>query len=271
MTMIFLKHLLYALPFAMLFMAALWLVQRRTGNAGIVDVGWGIVIAGIATAFAGLGDGDYIRRALLAAMVLAWGSRLAWHIHARSHGKPEDGRYTQLRQEWAPNVQLGIFRFYQYQALAALVFTLPFIAPSLNASPNLSVLEIIAVVIWLVAFVGETVADAQLERFKIEARGSKKTCRVGLWKFSRHPNYFFEWLVWCAFALFSAASPGGWVAVICPVGLLYVLLKVTGIPYAEQQALRSRGDDYRDYQRTTSAFIPWFPKKDETHVVRRAA
>lgn len=271
MTTPLLQHLLCALPAAMLVMAALWFVQRRTGNAGIVDVAWGLVIAALATAFAGLGGGDAFRRALLAAMALSWGLRLAWHIHARSRGRPEDGRYAQLRREWAPNVQRGLFRFYQYQAVAAVVFSLPFIAPSLNPSPRLSALETGAAVLWLIAFLGETVADAQLERCRRLSRGTKRTCREGLWKYSRHPNYFFEWLVWCAFALFACASPGGWVAVICPVVLLHVLLRVTGIPYAEQQALRSRGDDYRAYQRTTSAFIPWFPRKDKTHVVRPTA
>lgn len=252
-------------------MALLWVRQRATGNAGIIDVAWGAVIGGLGALILLAGGGDTTRRAMLGAMALLWGARLAWHIHRRSHGRPEDGRYTQLRAEWAPAVQWGIFRFYQYQAAAAAFFTLPFLAPSLNTSPGLSVLELVAVSLWAIGFAGETAADAQLERFKSGVGNRGRTCRDGLWNYSRHPNYFFEWLVWCGFALFAAASPGGWPALLCPLALLYVLLRVTGIPYAEQQAVRSRGEDYRRYQRTTSAFIPWFPRKDNEHVVRTAA
>ncbi|MGE3509911.1 MAG: DUF1295 domain-containing protein, partial [Vicinamibacterales bacterium] len=103
-------------------------------------------------------------------------------------------------------------------------------------------------------------ADLQLRRFKASPRRGSRTCRDGLWRYSRHPNYFFEWLVWVAYALFAAASSWGFVAFACPVVMLYLLFRVTGIPATEAQALASRGDDYRDYQATTSAFVPWRPR-----------
>jgi steroid 5-alpha reductase family enzyme len=104
------------------------------------------------------------------------------------------------------------------------------------------------------------VADSQLQSFKSNPANRSATCRVGLWRYSRHPNYFFEWLIWVAFAVFAMGSPYGYVAAFAPLLMLFFLFRVTGIPATEAQALRSKGDDYRQYQRTTSAFVPWFPR-----------
>jgi steroid 5-alpha reductase family enzyme len=104
------------------------------------------------------------------------------------------------------------------------------------------------------------VADHQLNAFKRRHAGERRVCNVGLWRYSRHPNYFFEWLIWVAYFLFACASPLGWIAVISPAIILYLLLRVTGIPLTEEQSIRSRGEAYRAYQRTTSAFVPWFPR-----------
>lgn len=115
--------------------------------------------------------------------------------------------------------------------------------------------------IWVVAFAGEVTADRQLLAFKTNPQNKGKTCQAGWWRYSRHPNYFFEWLIWVSYALFASSSPWGWLAWLCPATLLYLLFKVTGIPATEAQALRSRGEAYRRYQQTTSAFVPWFPKQ----------
>jgi steroid 5-alpha reductase family enzyme len=112
----------------------------------------------------------------------------------------------------------------------------------------------------LVAIAGESLADAQLAAFKRRA-AKGQVCDAGLWRYSRHPNYFFEWLVWVAYFLFALGSPHGWLAFVGPASILFLLLRVTGIPLTEEQSLRSKGDAYRRYQRTTSAFVPWFPKK----------
>lgn len=244
-----------------LFMTLLWFLQRRTGNAGIVDVGWAASIGAMAIVFAAVGDGDTSRRIATAVMGGVWGLRLAWHIHSRSHGRPEDGRYQALRREWAPHVQFKMFRFYQTQALAAALFAFPFLLPAVNAATAPHPLEIAGIILWLVGILGESLADYQLEVFKRSPDSKGKTCRLGLWRYSRHPNYFFEFVIWCAFALFASASPHGWLTILCPIAILYLLLRVTGIPATEEQALRSRGVDYKDYQRTTSMFVPWFPKR----------
>jgi steroid 5-alpha reductase family enzyme len=130
----------------------------------------------------------------------------------------------------------------------------------INRAPGLAAIEITAIALWTVALIGEAIADAQLERFKAQPSNRGRTCRIGLWRYSRHPNYFFEWLIWVAYALFALASPYGWIAIACPLVMLYLLFRVTGIPATEAQALRTRGEDYRQYQAATSAFVPWFPK-----------
>ena len=113
---------------------------------------------------------------------------------------------------------------------------------------------------WLLAMLGESAADVQLNRFRSDPANKGKTCRVGLWKYSRHPNYFCEWLVWLAYFIYALGSPGGWIAVYAPALMYLFLTKVTGIKATEEHAVRSRGEDYREYQRTTNAFFPWWPK-----------
>jgi steroid 5-alpha reductase family enzyme len=241
-------------------MLAAWIVQLRTRNAGIVDVAWSANLALLAILYASLGSGLPLRRALIGAMGGIAGARLAWHIHSRGRGKPEDGRYAALRQKWGSRIELKLLGFFLFQGLLDLILAVPFLLASLNPAPTISPLAWAGVALWAVALAGESVADRQLERFKADPANRGRTCRAGLWRYSRHPNYFFEWLVWVAYAVFALASPGGALALACPALMLFFLLRVTGIPATEAQALRSRGEDYREYQRTTSAFVPWPPK-----------
>jgi steroid 5-alpha reductase family enzyme len=117
------------------------------------------------------------------------------------------------------------------------------------------------VALWLVAVVGESVADRELAAHRADPSRRGATCRSGLWRYSRHPNYFFEWLHWWTYVIIAAGAPWWWVALAGPAVMTFFLFKVTGIPATEAQALATRGDDYRDYQRTTSVFVPWFPKR----------
>jgi steroid 5-alpha reductase family enzyme len=242
-------------------MALLWAWHRRLQNAGVVDVGWTALVASLAILDARLGDGWAYRRAAVGFMMGSWGLRLAVYLlYDRVLDRPEDGRYVEMRREWGAKAPRRFFWFFQTQALAAVGFSLPALFASTNPEPHFSIIELVAAGLWVVAFAGESTADRQLLRFKSNEANRGHTCRAGLWTFSRHPNYFFEWLIWIAFALFACASPWGWVAFACPAAMLYFLFKVTGIPLNEAQALRSRGDEYRDYQRSTSVFVPWFPR-----------
>ena len=244
-------------------MAVLWLLHMPMRNAAIVDFGWGFALPTLAILYAAFGPGYAPRKWLLAAMAAVWGYRLAFYLLlTRILGHPEEGRYVQLRKDWKTRLPLKFLVFFQFQALLDLFLSLPFLLAALNPRPQLAALEFGGAGIWLIAFAGEALADAQLHAFKSNPGNKGKTCRAGLWNYSRHPNYFFEWLIWVAYAAYALASPYGYIALACPALMLLFLFKVTGIPATEQQALRSRGEEYRRYQQTTSVFVPWFPKRE---------
>lgn len=242
-------------------MLLLWLIHLRTGNAAIVDAGWAGGLALLGVLYAALAGGYWLRSAMIAAMSAIWGLRLAIYLLAtRIIGHPEEGRYQELRRQWKTNIPLRFLLFFEFQALLCVVLAVPFLAASRNTEHGMSWLEWAAVALWTVAMAGEAAADAQLSKFKSRSSNKGHTCRVGLWRYSRHPNYFFEWLIWVAFALFALASPNGFWGLLSPALILYFVLRVTGIPATEAQAVRTRGEEYRHYQCTTSAFVPWFPK-----------
>jgi steroid 5-alpha reductase family enzyme len=246
--------------FAAVFMSLGWLWQRRRRNAGIVDVIWAGGLAVAAVWLAVSGDGAILPRAVLGVLGSVWGGRLALHLWARVSHEAEDGRYRYLREHWRGS-QLKFFAFFQFQAFLVVLFALPFAAVAQNSHERLSGWTVLGLTIWVVSVVGESVADAQLARFRANPANKGLTCRVGLWRYSRHPNYFFEWLHWLTYVALAIGSPILWLAAIGPV-LMYVFLRwVSGIPFTEAQALRTRGEDYRLYQRQTSRFFPWFPKR----------
>lgn len=242
-------------------MIALWAVQVRQRDAGVVDAGWAAGLGLAAMFCAATAPGDPVRRAIVAILGGVWGLRLAWHIISdRVLSGKEDGRYADLRDRLGPRLNAFLFFFFQAQALLVVLLAAPFALAAADPAPAPRALDIAAVALWLIAKAGETTADEQLKAFKRDPASRGKTCRRGLWRYSRHPNYFFEWLIWCAYALLALPAPFGAVALAAPALMLLLVLKVTGIPPTERQAIKSRGDDYREYQRTTSAFFPWFPK-----------
>lgn len=243
-------------------MLVLWIVQTRTRDATLVDIAWAANLALLALLYAvAIDDAIPERRALVAGIACVWGLRLAGYLFLhRAHGKPEDGRYAALRQRWGARANRNFFWFFQAQAALDALLSIPFLLALANSSPSLEALEWAGAAIALVGVVGEATADAQLARFKrAGARG--KTCREGLWRYSRHPNYFFEVVVWIGFALVALAAPHGWIALFAPVLIFSLIWFVTGIPATEAQAVKTRGADYVDYQRTTSMFVPWFPRR----------
>jgi steroid 5-alpha reductase family enzyme len=257
------KHLaLVSVAIMVGLMLLLWLIHLLIRNAALVDVGWAGGLAVVAIYFAAAGPGYHARKYAIGSMAAIWGFRLAAYlIFARVVGQPEEGRYTQLRKEWKTNLPLRFLFLFEFQALLVVLLSLPFLLACVNPAAPLHVIEKIAAGFWLLAAIAEGIADQQLANFKKNPANKGKTCRSGLWRYSRHPNYFFDWLVWVAYALFALGSPWGWLGLISPALLLYFLLGITGIPATEAQAVRSRGAEYREYQRTTNVFVPWFPKK----------
>lgn len=244
-------------------MLLLWIIHLLIRNAAIVDVGWAAGLGILAVYFAAAGPAYAPRKYLIAAMAGLWSARLAFYLlFSRVIGQPEEGRYVQLRQQWKTHLPLRFFLFFEFQAVLDLALSLPFLLACLNPNAPLGVFEIVGAALWLIGMVGEAFSDSQLEAFKKNPANKGKTCRAGLWNYSRHPNYFFEWMIWLGYAIFALGGPWGWLALFAPALMLYFLLALTGIPATEAQALRSRGEEYRQYQRTTSAFVPWFPKKE---------
>jgi steroid 5-alpha reductase family enzyme len=243
-------------------MAGLWLVQRARRDAGVVDVGWAANLGLLAVLYAALGRGAAPHRVLVAVAAGVWSLRLAAYVYVnRVRGKEEDGRYQTLRARWGAGAQWRFLVFFEVQGLLDAILSLPFLVIASNRAAGLNTWEYAGAALWLVAIGGEALADRQLARFRADPANRGRTCRVGLWRTSRHPNYFFEWLHWWAYVLMALTAAWWWVTLVGPAIMTFFLFKVTGIPATEAQALASRGDDYRDYQRTTSMFVPWFPRK----------
>ncbi len=254
--------LLLALAAASAGFALLFLIAKRVDNFAIVDIAWALGFAPLAAFYGYFAGGAFPRRVLIMAMAALWSLRLGGYLARRvlGHLQTEDGRYQQLRRDWSSNLHAKMLQFFQFQALLLVALSVPFLLSGRNPAPGLHPLELGAAGLWLAALLGETLADAQLSAFKRAPANRGRVYDAGLWRWSRHPNYFCEWLVWVAFALFALASPWGWIALYCPALMLFFLLKVTGIKYTEDQLLRSKGQAYRAYQQRTSAFVPWPPR-----------
>lgn len=241
-------------------MSLFWLLQRRTEDAGIVDVVWSVGVGALAAWFCLRADGLPLRRMLVALLAGLWSMRLAAYLLRRVLRMPEDGRYQKLRVKWGANTQRNLFLFFQVQAVWSVLFAAPMLVAARNSEP-LGPLDLLGVALWLVSIVGESIADRQLAGFRNDPMTKGKVCRRGLWRYSRHPNYFFEWIHWWAYVALGWSAPYGFPTLAGPALMLLFLFKVTGIPPTEANALASRGNAYRDYQRTTSVFVPWPPKE----------
>lgn len=243
-------------------MAGLWVLQLRVRNASIADVGWCAGLIVVVPWYATQATGEFERKVLVAVLVVIYAGRLGLYILLnRVIDKTEDARYRRLREQWGTSARLYLFGYFQLQAMAVGAFSLPFLVVIQNPRPPFALIEFAGLLIWIVAVFGETMADWQLARFRAKPWNHDRVCREGLWYFSRHPNYFFEWMHWWAYVVMAIGAPGWLLTWIGPVVMGWALLEVTGIPLAEAQAVASRGEDYRIYQQTTNRFIPWLPKK----------
>jgi steroid 5-alpha reductase family enzyme len=244
------------------FMTVIWSIARTIKNNSIVDVFWAFNFAIIAAIIYTVANGFYDRKLLVCSLALLWSLRLGTYLTIRvgSHIQEEEGRYKQLREEWASNLHVKFFAFFQMQGLSNVFLAIPYFIIALNPEPQLSALEYIGAGMWLLCIIGEGLSDFQLARFKKNPANKGKVCSVGLWNYSRHPNYFFQCMIWVSVFVFALSSPYGYIAIVCPLVIAYLIFKVTGIPMTEEQSLRSKGEAYRHYQQTTSMFIPWFKK-----------
>ena len=238
----------------------MWAICVRINNYGYLDAIWSLSVAMLAPFYAAAASGDPERRIAFAAVGTLWSLRLGLYVLIRvtRHHPREDARYRTLREKW--HGPWRFLAFFELQALIAVLFSTPFLLASVNMRSGLQGVEIFGLLLAVAATAGESLADWQAQRFKRDPRNRQSVVNVGLWRYSRHPNYFFESLVWFGFFIAALGSPWGWLTAVCPFLMLYILLKVTGIPLTEKHSLESRGEAYREYQRTTSRFIPWFKK-----------
>ncbi len=242
-------------------MIGLWALHRVVRNASIADAGFCFGLIAAILWYAAHASGETERKVLVVVMVSLYAGRLGFFIlFHRIIGKTEDPRYRRLRDRWGPSESWRMFGYFHLQAVAVALFSLPVLVVIQIPRAPFGFWELAGFLLWIVAVAGETVADRQLTRFREQPWNHDRVCREGLWYFSRHPNYFFEWLQWWSYVVMAIGAPGWPLTWIGPVAMGYALVYVTGIPPAEEQALAHRGEDYRQYQRTTSAFVPWVPK-----------
>ena len=241
-------------------MVLAWVFAFSRNNAAWVDVAWTFAFSMVSAFFCVMGQAPFVRKTLLALMVGVWSLRLGIYLLRRVASHPEDPRYGQMRSLLPGRPWLLFFFVFQLQGLLVGVLSIPFGLMASHTARELSVWEVAGLALWLVGLCGEAVADAQLVKFKKNPENAGRVCRSGLWRYSRHPNYFFEWVVWVGFGTAALGSPNGWAGLIAPVVMFLLLTRVTGIPPAEAASLKSRGDAYRVYQRETSAFFPLPPR-----------
>lgn len=239
-----------------------WMLARKWNNYSIVDAVWalGIGLVGVSWLVA---CGDRSAKIVMAGgILLIWSLRLGLHLEHRirkAHPE-EDARYAKLREIWAGRESSAFFWFFQGQAASVVLLALPFLLIAADIDRSWSPWESVGLAFSLIGVIGEGLADAQMSRFKSTKPAANEICRQGLWRYSRHPNYFFESVIWLGFYIYACGSAWGWTMLHAPAIITFLLLKVTGIPPTEASAVRRKGDAYRIYQKTTSAFIPWPPK-----------
>ncbi len=246
-------------------MAGAWAIQRMSGASGWIDTIWSFAVGVggiIATLFA---QGDFDRRITFLLIVAAWALRLGSHIGSRTRGAGEDPRYAKFIEEWGENASWRLFIFLQIQALAAFILILAVYLAAANEDPFPRILDFIGIVIAVMALAGEAISDLQLKRFQETPQAKTEVLEAGLWRYSRHPNYFFEWMFWCCWFLFAvSASIASWLSLLAPLLMYWLLVHVSGIPPLEDHMLRSRGDKFRALQRRVNVFFPG-PRKQDVH------
>jgi steroid 5-alpha reductase family enzyme len=253
-------------------MAGVWLISRRPGASGWTDVVWSYAVglAGGVGALAPISGSPTPRQWLVAALAGAWSLRLGTHIARRIRPGHDDPRYAQLRSEWGVRFPRRLFAFLQIQAVAGWLLAISILLAARNPSPAFAWSDIAGSLLLCTAIAGEAVADAQLRAFARSSGNRVAVCQTGLWSLSRHPNYFFEWLGWCGYAVIAIGPGGGlderyfwgWLSLSGPVFMYWLLVHVSGIPPLEAHMLRSRGEAFRDTQRRIRAFWP-VPRLEE--------
>ncbi len=250
------KLILFSWFWVIIIMLLTWLIYLWRNNPGIVDVAWSlaIMLAGLNYLFSTPMTNI---QTMLMLLLMIWGLRLAGYLLLTRimPGKIEK-RYLSLSEQWQNSKSWRYLINYQSQGILAVIIASPFLF--IRQLSHVSFWQICAIILIIAGIIGEIIADQQLQQFKRQY--NNKVCNVGLWYYSRHPNYFFEWMIWLGFGIAALSVNYGWIGLISPALLLFLMLTITG-PITERQSIKSRGKAYLDYQQSTSMFFPLPPKR----------
>lgn len=252
--------ILYSAIAIFLYMTSVFTIAQIKKDNSIVDIAWGpgFILVSLLTFF--MSQEYMFRQILVCVLVVLWGTRLALHITVRKRGKGEDFRYARWRRDWGKWFFLrSLFQIFLLQGIILLVIAYPIILINHLSRGGITILDIIGALVWLTGFSFEAIGDYQLLRFKRLPENKGKIITRGLWKYTRHPNYFGETLIWWGIFLIALSVREGWTAVISPLLITFLLLRVSGVTMLEKKYADNK--DFEDYAKRTSPFIPWFPKK----------
>jgi steroid 5-alpha reductase family enzyme len=249
---------------AFLVMVLFWYWGRSRDNYAVIDVGWGIVISSILWVYylAKNGFSFEITSFTLTILVQLWAMRLSLFLYLTRilPRHAEDKRYTSFRKDYGDKVHQKFFtNVFLFQGFLALILTSPLLVAYIGEDNSLSWFSAVGLALFFFGELGESLADQQLSKFKQDSSNQGKVCNKGLWKYSRHPNYFFEWVIWLGISVFALNF--SWIGILPAIFMYVLLVYVTGVPYAEKFSLLSKPIAYVEYQNSTSPFFPWFPRK----------
>jgi steroid 5-alpha reductase family enzyme len=247
------------------FMTVVWLVSLAVGKASVVDVVWSVCFVIAAAIALWFGAGVFERRLLVAVLTTVWGARLAIHIFRRNLGKPEDHRYQAFRERFGEHRYwwVSLFQVFWLQGAIAMVVAAPIFVAGAGETPrSLTALDLLGALVWALGFGFEAVGDLQLDRFTRDPANRGRVMDRGLWRYTRHPNYFGDACVWWGIGLIGLVTPWGWLALAGPALMTFLLVRVSGVAMLER-SIGSRRPGYAEYVRRTSAFVPMPPKRAE--------
>ena len=254
------EFILYTGAVVFLYMTFVFILALVKKDNSIVDVAWGIGFILVALLNFFLDSTFTFRSVLVTGLVIVWGTRLAVHIYLRNRGKGEDFRYAQWRKDWGKAVVWrSFFQIFMLQGFLLLIISCPIMLVNQSEAGGLTALDIAGVAVWLIGFLFEALGDYQLRAFKKKPENKGKIMSQGLWRYTRHPNYFGEVSCWWGIFLIALSIEKGWTAVISPLVITFLLLRVSGVTMLEKKY--AGNEEFLEYARRTSPFIPWFPKK----------
>jgi len=243
----------------LLYMSMWFLLSLVKKRNDIADLAWGLGFVLMAWTSFLLGSVQGPRGLLVGLLVSIWGIRLAWHIHARNKGRTEDYRYAKWREEWGKWFFVRSYlQVYLLQGALLFLIVLPVLLINNSFGTGLNYLDFVGVAVWLVGFIFESVGDLQLSRFIKDPNNKGKLMQSGLWRYTRHPNYFGEVTQWWGIWLIAISATNGWLGIIGPLTITVLILKVSGIPMLEKKM--AENPEFAEYKRRTRMFVPWLPQ-----------